>query len=708
MAMFPGAEKVISERCIARYAVLRRSKECIRMFATSMFILGLAMVLNIIAPCSTCAAAESKDLFKTDINKQKAKIQKDLGDANDNIAQNKIQSARSEIDQLEFELKQIKVNLSKEEAMSYTADIEKARRSMNAREDSLVKSSLDILNAQGVDAALQYTKNDLSGFGVSQPKIEAVEKKILEEAPAIQQAHERAEIDRTLKALEAGEEPQAATDPYIVRTARRILKARADSVKSIADAKARMEMQEKEKVEREQLAKEQKEKKLEEQRQAKIKAEEDKKQKAEEERKNKETARLEKAHKDSASAFEKTQAAAAKADETAKRAKLAQEEKARQDSVALFAKAQEAQAKFAKRNEQLLAEQKEKARLDSLAERAKGIQDARARQEMLEKDKNEQDRLAKEQKEKKLEEQRQAKIKAEEDKKQKAEEERKNKETARSEKAHNDSVAAFEMAQNAAAKTDDNARRRKLAQEEKSRQDSLTALAKAQEAAAKAARHNDQLLAEQKEKSRRDSISAIKKQAPSAAAPQQNVNTESIPVRQQAAASSPALPAPAPAALNTEKPAPSLSAQEYLAGLRANQKRAQDNVTELYDILDRKAAAEALDKFKAERKFIAQYVDVQVFNTLEAAIMQTAMDMQAAPGSGVSASDSASAVAHPESKEQESIVRINGLIRDNKIDAAYAEFKRAERSLKRYMASTDFKQMKSMVENAYKVRKNGS
>ena len=51
---------------------------------------------------------------------------------------------------------------------------------MAAREDSLVKSSIDILKAQGPDAALQYTKNQLSSFGVTQAKVDVIEKKILD------------------------------------------------------------------------------------------------------------------------------------------------------------------------------------------------------------------------------------------------------------------------------------------------------------------------------------------------------------------------------------------------------------------------------------------------------------------------------------------------------------------------------------------------
>jgi len=52
---------------------------------------------------------------------------------------------------------------------------------------------------------------------------------------------------------------------------------------------------------------------------------------------------------------------------------------------------------------------------------------------------------------------------------------------------------------------------------------------------------------------------------------------------------------------------------------------------ELYDMLDRKQAAVALDKFKSERKFIGENVDVQVFNTLEQAIMKLAVEMASNP-----------------------------------------------------------------------------
>jgi hypothetical protein len=140
--------------------------------------------------------------------------------------------------------------------------------------------------------------------------------------------------------------------------------------------------------------------------------------------------------------------------------------------------------------------------------------------------------------------------------------------------------------------------------------------------------------------------------------------------------------------------------------MRDNQKKAQEQVMELYDLLDKKQASTALEKFKENRKFIAQYVDVQVYNTLEQSIAQASIEVQPKPGSAAANRVSPQA-EKPASREAESIERINSFMRDNKVEAAYAEFKRMEGSLRHYMTGEDFKQLKAMVENAYKIRKKG-
>jgi prephenate dehydrogenase len=59
------------------------------------------------------------------------------------------------------------------------------------------------------------------------------------------------------------------------------------------------------------------------------------------------------------------------------------------------------------------------------------------------------------------------------------------------------------------------------------------------------------------------------------------------------------------------------------------------------------------------------------------------------------------------SPQQDHYNRINNYLRDNNVDAAYAEFKRSEKQLKDAMTKSEFKQLKNMVENAYKIRHPG-
>ncbi len=623
----------------------------------------------------SCKAAESRDFFKADVTRQKAKIEKDLGDADSLLAQNKIRDARSVVELAEYEYKQAKNNLSPEESSTIRGKIDKTRNVMASKEDFLVKRSSEILHSRGVDSALQYTQNDLRAYGVSEAKIGAAEKKILEEAPAIKQAQEHEAIARTLKALESGQSPDPSTDPYIVRTAQRILQARADSVKSVRDAKARKEMEENERAERARMAKEQKEKKKEDENLAKVKAEEEKKRQADEDRQKQLLAQQEKAHRDSVDAQKKLQEQQAKLEEDRRKQRASQEEKARKDSLEAVKKQQEQQVKLDEDRRRQQALQEEKVRKDSLE----------AAQKLQQQAKTEEDR-----KEAQHARERQAGVEAD----------RRRQGDLQQEKLRRDSLETAKKQQERQARLEEDRLKQRAAQQKKARKDSLEIARKQQEQQAKIEEDQRKRQAAQQEEARKDSLEAAKKQ-------QLEAKTDQDRRRQQETRNL-ATPAVPPEKPQEKAPEASKSAQEYLTGLRDNQKKAQDLVMALYDMMDRKQTIEAIDKFKQERKFIAQFVDIQVFNTLEQAILQVAVETQPKPGSrAASAEDTAQNPNKAQSKEQEAIDRINGFIQDNKVEAAYAEFRRVEKSLKHYMPANDFKQMKSMVENAYKVRKKG-
>ena len=246
-----------------------------------------------------CEAAESAELFTVDMIQQKVNIEKEFAKIEDWIPPAKFDEVRASADLIEHKIDRIKKNLSREDVVSYQSRIERIRKVIDVKEDSLVNQTMGILHTQGVDPALQFMQNDLRAHGVEENKISAVEKKILEEAPAIKQSQEREAIARAMKILESGNLPDSSMDPYIIKTAELIIKARQDSVKRIEDEKKRKEMEEQEKIQRARMEKEIKEKEKEDERLVKQREVEEKQRVAEEDRQKKLLAEQEKARKDS-------------------------------------------------------------------------------------------------------------------------------------------------------------------------------------------------------------------------------------------------------------------------------------------------------------------------------------------------------------------------------------------------------------------------
>ncbi len=149
----------------------------------------------------------------------------------------------------------------------------------------------------------------------------------------------------------------------------------------------------------------------------------------------------------------------------------------------------------------------------------------------------------------------------------------------------------------------------------------------------------------------------------------------------------------------------SKAARLYFQTMKDNQKAAQDKVMELYDLVENKRGPEALERFKQNRSFIAPNVDPQVFTMLEQTIMLCVIESQ--PHDSLKSAGNTKEINddnRPIAPEQEHLDRINGFLRDNKVDAAYAEFKRAEKQLKKFMVKNEFKQLKKMLERAYATR----
>jgi hypothetical protein len=138
--------------------------------------------------------------------------------------------------------------------------------------------------------------------------------------------------------------------------------------------------------------------------------------------------------------------------------------------------------------------------------------------------------------------------------------------------------------------------------------------------------------------------------------------------------------------------------KEFLKKLKANQQTAQNNVVELYTMLENGQGPEAMQKFRDRRAFISKYISPRVFNVLELTLAQTIIDAKKSTGA-VSAQKSA-----PTSPIQGTIDRLDALMRQNRVEAAYKEFKRDELSIKNYLPKNEFKQFKKMIEDAYELR----
>jgi hypothetical protein len=751
-----------------------------------MAVFGLmsGLVFQATMPIGLCEGADASALFTVDVNQQKANIEKEFAKIDEWLPASKLQDIRSTLELIDHKIDRLRKDLSKDDIASYQTRTDKIKKTVTVKEDSLVTETDKILHSRGPDAALDFMQNDLRAHGMSESKISGVEKKILEEAPAIKQAQEHEAISRTINIFESGKMPDSSVDPYIVKTAELIMKARADSVKRVEDAQKRKEIEAQEKIERARMEKELKEKEKEDALIVKQKEEDEKKRLAEEQIQNKLLAKQEKARKDSIEAEIKIQkkkeelqreserrieAARKEREKSAggvpavvpqppKEPAVAKPEKINTDSIEAAKLEKERLAKAEEQRRRDAALQQEKAKKDSI-ETAKlekerlakaeeqrrkdaALQQEKAKKDSIEVAKLEKDRLAKTENQRHkdaLLQREQAKkdsleaAKLEKERLAKTEDQRRKDDLLQREQAKKDSLEAAKLEKERLAKTEDQQRRKDaLLQREQAKKDSLEAAKLEKERLAKSEeqRRKDALL--QQEKAKKDSIETAKKEndrlakieaeRQKKALEQKPPKVEPEPIKQVQVAPkvepkpaivpvAPAAPvrqaatAPLPAKQAPQEP-PSKYAQDYLKKLKDAQKEAQNYVMDLYALLDQKKGKEALDKFKLHREFIGKYVEVQVFNVLEQSIMQMVMET---PVETTKDSSAAKGLApDPEKKaspDQQRIDLINGLIRDNKIETAYIEFKKSEKQLKTVMPKEDFRQLKSMVENSYKTYK---
>ena len=683
-------------------------------YRVRMAVLGLmsGLVFQATMPIGLCEGADASALFTVDVNQQKANIEKEFAKIDEWLPASKLQDIRSALELIDHKIDRLRKDMSKDDVASYQTRIDKIKRMVAAKEDSLVAETDKILHSRGPDAALDFMQNDLRAHGMSESKISGVEKKILEEAPAIKQAQEHEAISRTINIFESGKMPDSSVDPYIVKTAELIMKARADSVKRVEDAQKRKEIEAQEKIERARMEKELKEKEKEDALIVKQKEEDEKKRVAQEQIQNKLLAKQEKARKDSIEAEIKIQKKKEELQrESERRIEAARKEREKSAGGIPAVVSQQTKEPAVAKPEKINTDSIEAVKLEK--ERLAKAQDQRRKDEALQQEKAKKDSIETA----KLEKERLAKT----------EDQRRKDALLQKEKAKKDSIETAKLEKEQLAKTEDQRRKDAFIQQEKAKRDSIETAKKENDRLAKIeAERQKKALADQ-EKAHKDSLRQqellkSEKQVAQKALEQKPPKVETEPVKQvqatpkvepkpavvPVAPSAPvrqAATAPLPAKQTPQEP-PSKYAQDYLKKLKDSRKEAQNYVMDLYTLLDQKKGKEALDKFKLHREFIGKYVEVQVFNVLEQSIMQMVMET---PVETTKDSSAAKGLAlDPEKKaspDQERIDLINGLIRDNKIETAYNEFKKSEKQLKTVMPKEDFRQLKSMVENSYKTYK---
>jgi hypothetical protein len=178
---------------------------------------------------------------------------------------------------------------------------------------------------------------------------------------------------------------------------------------------------------------------------------------------------------------------------------------------------------------------------------------------------------------------------------------------------------------------------------------------------------------------------------------------------------------------------------------KEKRRRSEKFVADIYKSMEKNQVKKARQLFDANRDYISQYADPEVFNMVEQTIITAeSAAAKAPPRAQVNSERTASytadvppprtqvappappvreRVVKPEPRpepvisksepvvsaevnwdgnELEFISRINGFVRDGNGKAAYKEFKKVEEQLKNYFTVEEFNHFKSMVENANK------
>ncbi|MBD3320569.1 MAG: hypothetical protein GF350_05670 [Chitinivibrionales bacterium] len=626
-------------------------------------------------------------------------LEDDFTRAEDFIYQNKIGDARNLVPLLNSKVKK----LEKKDQSRYAARVQRMMETINAKEDSLLNSVLEVLRAEGKDAAIEHRKKIARKSRISESKFTDVDNQILQYDKRKQLQKQREQV--------ASQEEQYQSE----LERRRLEKIRAMREKEEQERLARQrEEQERLRKEREKARRDSIRAAKEEMERLRREREEARRDSIEVARKEQERLRKEreKARKDSIEAAK---------EEQERLAKLRKErEEARRDSIEEVREAQERIARERQEKLERLRRKRERARADSLAEARRKMEEQQRlrriaeierkrkeaeRQRQIERER--QERLAAEKAAReRIEQERRAKLAAEAREREEREKERQRleEERRRKEEAERQAMLRAEQEARSRAEKERIQRERREREKELARQREIERKRREQEETERKER-------QQKERLERERLARIEAEKELA-----------------------------------EKRRRKQEQQRRLERERKeNEDKTKKSLTIIYELIDQGRVIDAYKKFNNEKDTLQKYLFPEAFNVLQMTVNQSYVDLQkkeseqekvakaaqsTPSGSGRTASrrsrkaasekaprsprvaadkkttpriaERSSEIKTYNSKEDLYIKQIRSLLDRNKVKDAYRTFKRFDRDIKRVMDRDDFKRLKERVFTAYK------
>jgi trichohyalin len=655
------------------YPKIKTEKDVAVTCVTTAIRIAVAMLC-----ISVSLAAQGDALFDKDIEKQKQSIESDFGKCTEFLSKNQIGQTRDILELIVHRLDGLKKDLAREERDSFKQRTDKVNIAISAKEDSLVKRNLEILDKQGMDAAIAFLREVLEPLRVGRDKVKQVDEAIVM-AASNQKTPEEKALEEAKILVAKGMLPEQIKDDLVKAAARRVIQQQADSLRAVQDSvrAAREEQARLQKLENERLE-----------------AERRKKEEAEQKRKEEELARIEKTRLDSIDRVRKE----SEREHLRVEKDRVRKEKLELDSLAAAQKLQQKQSKQDRKRTDDLEREREQAIRDSI------IHSAEANQRKLDElDRKQQQRtMDEEQKRRELAtiEQSQSQRKAAEA----AERERQIR-TSEQKRIENERVIARQREQE---------EREKLALIEKQRLEKATQAEQEkrrieqieQQKRLEEQNRRQQFEAEEKERQRIEAENrriqeASRKTAKIIAPPSAPKTLSKTKTAAVATAPAPVVRAPSPA---SSLPTIKKTAPDPLEA------KAQKSIEEIYSLLEKDDAEQAYSTFQRSRSEIARHASPEIYTTLEMTVLESYMEAQKKKKADLAVFTGSPTYETYEPEPDQSnqnarfqAAKIEGLLRQNKIRPAYEMFQRVKKDLKKNLERDIYKKLEEKIENAYKA-----